>query len=866
MKNEQKKTMKLPTNISVIKALPRASTSYGNSNWETLLVQTENESPDALYNLKPRRKYILKRFYCQSSTHAERLWTSLRFLSGLSHPNIVIYHGSVICHDECAASIIVACELCLKGSLFDLMTSEREIFKETGKRLTTVSQKFSLLVFLQICHGLVYLHDTMQTFHGNIRPSNILIDADGVCRLTDIGLRISAAISAEASSDPLTDLRLTNYLSEYSPPEYYACDLRTPRQICSGAGDMFATGCVLIELLTGTFIHERSKRFGVEVDQVKLALEEVANLHSQDSQAWKLSSALLEKNPIDRPSASKALFLSNRRTAPRSVVASLTVDPFVVPRSNAQDSERVISNSLVLKDEDDILSFFQNTWGQSGLNHSGDAPWPDRPGKKENVNGETDRAATLLCNAILKGAKRSPRSAPNSARGTEPLPKSVLRAKNAISSTDQESLMRKQALSMRLCADALELQKSGKLDAAESKFKTALAASPLAVPANVLFEYGNFLLLRRQDITGAEAMWERSIEQDSKHIPSLYALAKLKANFREEVGSAEELLRRVIGLDPRHAEALRGYGILLAMRGRDSLSESALKSSLLADPHAVETMVAYGWLLHRRGRIDEAENLYLRALSRDEGNHKALSLLALLHHDMAPPAWSEVQCCAPPSQMASDADNRDSSLDPIESAPYCTPRTLETRSLAAMYLQARKPTIPTLQHQERDRLMGQVNGLDYASMAGGGRGAIPMPAAASCAVDRAEAPPSPPPVLLERQDMARLTGADKEDHAETLEPPTPPYDDEDSSCSGDGATPGLGVRVARHRACSLGRHTEYCVECVAGEYAWHVWRRFSDFHRLHAQVPRPRRRAPMTASCRPLRVHVMFGISEWASH
>ena len=107
----------------------------------------------------------------------------------------------------------------------------------------------------------------------------------------------------------------------------------------------------------------------------------------------------------------------------------------------------------------------------------------------------------------------------------------------------------------------------------------------------------------------------------------------------------------MIGLDPRHAEVLRGYGILLAMGGRNRLSESALKSSLLADPHEVETMVAYGWLLYRRWRIKEAETLYLRALNSDEGNHKALSLLALLHHDKDQPSVSEVQCCAPPDRL-----------------------------------------------------------------------------------------------------------------------------------------------------------------------------------------------------------------------
>ena len=836
--------MRLPRNISFIEHL-KGRDSGTEGIWETLLVQVENETPAGLHSLTPKKKYIVKRFECTSTIQAERLWSRLRFLRGISHPNIAAYHGTVICRDDYSASMLVVCDVYHNGSLLDWLLLRRASNENSCRSVQRIAYpKFPLQAVREICEGLVYLHETMQITHGNIRPSNILMDSDGVCRLTDVGLRISACLSSEAPSDPLTGFGETKMVSEYSPPEHYACDLRCSRFFCSPSGDMFAVGCVLIELLTCTLVIERSKKFGVDLEQLGIALDQVATLHSSNSAAFILSSELLQRNSDLRPSSSRALNFLNRKAGAVFVGSKLStmriaVEPFIVPRVNPEDEKISLSRSCEMIEDGNILSFFENVWGQEASKQ------PNNPVSVSFLTDDSARCQNGTLSAPNATGVLTPKKArknyhesiekPNSnesqqASKSSNLPSSVVRAKNSFFSTDEDSMNRRKALSLRLCADALELERFGKLEEAESKFKTAIAASPAHTPTNVLYEYGNFLLSHKQDIKGAEAMWQRGSDQDPKHIPSLYALAKLRANFCDDVEGAEEILKIIIGLEPRHADALRSYGLLLASRGQDVGSEFAFKNSLKADPRGVETLVAYGWFLHKQGRIDEAENLYLQALSRDENNHRALSLLALLHQDSSPPAWSEVNRYKS-AQMPSQ-DVRGGTKGCTEKTPHCTPRALESRSLASLYLEARKPTLRKMCFAYDKNITNSVADPSRSSLS---------PSADSC-----EAWPSAVSNHLDSEFYREMQlGGERASHVwpyesrfpniQLQEPPTPPLEDEDSACSAV-STPRLDVKIERHRTAGVEPHTEYCLECTYGDSSWQVWRRFSEFHQLHSQV------------------------------
>jgi len=93
--------------------------------------------------------------------------------------------------------------------------------------------------------GLAYLHDE-RIVHGDLRGANILIDEDRSVRLADFGL----AVFAEATSQSYASTRGGNarwLAPELIYPEMY--ELKSVRP--TYASDVFAFGCVVVELYSG---------------------------------------------------------------------------------------------------------------------------------------------------------------------------------------------------------------------------------------------------------------------------------------------------------------------------------------------------------------------------------------------------------------------------------------------------------------------------------------------------------------------------------------------------------------------------------------------------------------------------------------
>ncbi|GKU96845.1 hypothetical protein SLEP1_g10035 [Rubroshorea leprosula] len=173
-------------------------------------------------------------------------------LSKLRHPNVVTLIG--VC-PEISAFIY---EYLPNGSL-----KERLSCKDNSPPLTW---KTRIHIATDLCSILVFLHSSRphRIVHGNLRPRNILLDANFVCKLSEIGLP-----PLENSST------MTSGTSPYLDPEIHTTG------ILSHSSDIYSFGIILLQLMTG-----RSPRSIAQVVQDAINTGNLSNLVDSSAGGW----------------------------------------------------------------------------------------------------------------------------------------------------------------------------------------------------------------------------------------------------------------------------------------------------------------------------------------------------------------------------------------------------------------------------------------------------------------------------------------------------------------------------------------------------------------------------------------------------
>ncbi|CAN5587457.1 hypothetical protein BH23BAC1_BH23BAC1_25480 [soil metagenome] len=144
----------------------------------------------------------------------------------LSHPNLLVAQHLDVLADIQAPFLILP--YCPNGSLSSLIHDPEPI-----------NENVIAHILIQIGGALAYLH-SQNILHQDVKPDNVLIDAQGNYRLSDFGISVKMRNTLRKATSS------QQYTSQaYSPPERYD---KNPQH--SPAGDIFSLGVMLFELST----------------------------------------------------------------------------------------------------------------------------------------------------------------------------------------------------------------------------------------------------------------------------------------------------------------------------------------------------------------------------------------------------------------------------------------------------------------------------------------------------------------------------------------------------------------------------------------------------------------------------------------
>jgi eukaryotic-like serine/threonine-protein kinase len=166
---------------------------------------------------------ILNDRHANDEQFVERFRREAKNAAALSHPNIV----SIYDRGEAEGTYYIAMEFLDGRSLKELIVSR-------GPAPITVSVEYAR----QILQALRFAH-RHGIVHRDIKPHNVLVDADGRVKVTDFGI-------ARAGTSQMTEAGSIVGTAQYLSPEQArgtAVDQRS---------DVYSLGIVLYELLTGT--------------------------------------------------------------------------------------------------------------------------------------------------------------------------------------------------------------------------------------------------------------------------------------------------------------------------------------------------------------------------------------------------------------------------------------------------------------------------------------------------------------------------------------------------------------------------------------------------------------------------------------
>jgi predicted Ser/Thr protein kinase len=210
---------------------------------------------------RPVAVKVMHREMSEQPDQLERFRREARAVAKLSHPNVV----AVIDAGEDGGHPYIVFEYV-----------EGENLKQRIKRLGPLEPQEALAYAIEIGGGLAVAHDRKMV-HRDIKPQNVLIDAEGRAKVTDFG--IARQLEQQGVTDTGRVLGTTDYVS----PEQAMGHGVDPRS------DVYSLGVVLYEMLTGEVPFSADTQVGVAMKHVNEELPDVQRRRPELSAAAALT-------------------------------------------------------------------------------------------------------------------------------------------------------------------------------------------------------------------------------------------------------------------------------------------------------------------------------------------------------------------------------------------------------------------------------------------------------------------------------------------------------------------------------------------------------------------------------------------------
>ena len=222
---------------------------------------------------RPVAVKVMHREMSEQADQLERFRQEARAVAKISHPNVV----AVIDAGEDGGHPYIVFEYV-----------EGETLKQRINRDGALAPQEAIAYAIEIARGLSMAH-ARNMVHRDIKPQNILIDAEGRAKLTDFG------ISRQLEQDGMTATGRVLGTTDYVAPEQAMGRKVDPRT------DIYSLGVVLYEMLVGQVPFAADSQVGVAMKHVNEELPDVQRRRPEVSAAVALVvERATAKDPAER--------------------------------------------------------------------------------------------------------------------------------------------------------------------------------------------------------------------------------------------------------------------------------------------------------------------------------------------------------------------------------------------------------------------------------------------------------------------------------------------------------------------------------------------------------------------------------------